>query len=159
MDALPAISMPEVIVREIPRFGDDRGWLSETFRQDELPPEFHPAMSYVSMTLPGVTRGPHEHVDQADLFCFIGPSTFRVFLWDNRPASPAYGESAVFDAGESRRLLVVVPAGVVHAYKNVGDREGIVLNFPNRLYRGWNRKDPIDEIRHEDDPHTRFRVR
>ncbi len=155
----PAISMPDVLVRPIPRFDDPRGWLSETFRHDDLPPQFHPSMSYVSMTLPGVTRGPHEHVDQADLFCFIGPSTFRVFLWDNRPNSPAYGQEAVFEAGENRRLLVVIPPGVVHAYKNVGDRDGIVLNFPNRLYRGWNRKDPIDEIRHEDDPNTPFRVK
>jgi len=159
MGQVPKSDMPGVVIREIRRFSDQRGWLSETFREDELPEEYRPAMSYVSMTLPGVTRGPHEHVDQADLFCFIGPSTFRVYLWDNRPDSPTYCKSVRFDAGEDLRLMVVIPKGVVHAYKNVGDREGIVLNYPNRLYKGWNRKDPIDEIRHEDDPATRFRVK
>jgi hypothetical protein len=29
-------------------------------------------MAYISVTEPNVQRGPHEHVDQADLFCFIG---------------------------------------------------------------------------------------
>jgi dTDP-4-dehydrorhamnose 3,5-epimerase len=47
---------------------------------------------------------------------------------------------------------------VVHAYKNVGGSEGIVLNYPNRLYAGRGKKEPVDEIRHEDDPASRFRV-
>ncbi|MGH7343044.1 MAG: dTDP-4-dehydrorhamnose 3,5-epimerase family protein [Candidatus Rokuibacteriota bacterium] len=158
MGSAPKVEMPGVLIREIRRFSDERGWLSETFREDELPDEYRPAMSYVSMTLPGVTRGPHEHEDQADLFCFIGPSTFRVYLWDNRPDSPTYGKSARFDAGEAPRLMVVIPKGVVHAYKNVGGKEGIVLNYPNRLYAGHGKKQPVDEIRHEDDPGTRFRV-
>jgi dTDP-4-dehydrorhamnose 3,5-epimerase len=45
---------------------------------------------------------------------------------------------------------LVVPVGVVHAYKNVGSEQGIVFNAPNRLYKGSGRKDPVDEIRHED---------
>jgi dTDP-4-dehydrorhamnose 3,5-epimerase len=47
---------------------------------------------------------------------------------------------------------------VVHAYKNVGNKVGWVLNFPNRLYKGDGGKDTVDEIRHEDDPHTAFRT-
>ena len=62
-------------------FNDSRGWLAELFRNDLIDPKFQPQMAYVSMTRPGVERGPHEHVDQADYFCFIGPSTFRVYLW------------------------------------------------------------------------------
>ena len=49
-------------------------WLAEVFRLDEIEPEFAPAMAYVSMTAPGVVRGPHQHREQADLFCFVGPS-------------------------------------------------------------------------------------
>ena len=41
-------------------------------------------MTYVSQTLPGVTRGPHEHVDQTDGFAFMGPSDFKLVLWDTR---------------------------------------------------------------------------
>ena len=47
---------------------------------------------------------------------------------------------------------------MVHAYRNVGNAEGWVLNFPNRLYKGPGRKEPVDEIRHEDEPDNRFKV-
>lgn len=147
-----------VIIRELHKHYDPRGWLAELFRGDELPSEFHPAMSYVSMTMPGVTRGPHEHTDQADLFCFLGPATFRLYLWDNRAGSPTYGRSFVTDLGEERYAMVVVPAGVVHAYQNISSVDGLVFNAPNRLYRGEGRKEPVDEIRHEDDPLSPFKV-
>jgi len=53
---------------------------------------------------------------------------------------------------------VLVPAGVVHGYQNVGDVEGIVINCPNRLYRGAGRKEEIDEIRHEIQRESPFRM-
>ncbi|MBU0985333.1 MAG: dTDP-4-dehydrorhamnose 3,5-epimerase family protein, partial [candidate division Zixibacteria bacterium] len=84
-------SIPDVIVTDLKKHADERGWLIETFRRDEMDDRFLPAMSYVSMTLPGIVRGPHEHVDQADYFCFLGPSTFRVYLWDNRKDSATCG--------------------------------------------------------------------
>lgn len=71
-----------VVLRSLRVFNDTRGWLVELFRQDELEQDRWPAMTYVSQTLPGVTRGPHEHVDQTDGFAFIGPSDFKLFLWD-----------------------------------------------------------------------------
>ena len=48
---LPSLEIEGVIVREITRHDDGRGWLSELFRQDELPREFHPVMGYVSSRL------------------------------------------------------------------------------------------------------------
>ena len=38
----------DIVIRDLRRFGDDRGWLSELFRLDELAPEFSPAMAYIS---------------------------------------------------------------------------------------------------------------
>jgi dTDP-4-dehydrorhamnose 3,5-epimerase len=53
---------------------------------------------------------------------------------------------------------VLVPKGVVHAYRNVGEVPGIVINCPNQLYAGQDKKQPVDEIRHEDDPETIYRM-
>ena len=50
----------------------------------------------------------------------------------------------------SNPAAVWIPPGVVHAYRNVGDVSGLVFNAPNRLYAGWGKKEPVDEIRHED---------
>ena len=41
---------------------------------------------------------------------------------------------------------------------NVGDCDGLVINCPNRLYAGEGRREPVDEIRHEDDANTIFRM-
>ena len=148
----------EVVVRDLRKFTDDRGWLTELFRADELAPEFFPAMSYISSTAPGVTRGPHEHTDQADLFYFLGPSNFKLRMWDNRTGSPTFGNVMTVIAGESDPKAVLVPQGIVHAYLNVGKVDGIVINCPNRLYMGEDRCEKVDEIRHEDDPDTIFRM-
>lgn len=147
-----------VIWKPLKKFHDPRGWLCELFRHDELAAEFHPVMAYISMTEPGVARGPHEHVDQADCFCFIGPSSFKVYLWDNRPKSPTFETIQTDIVGVDKPALLIIPPGVVHAYKNVGGAQGLVFNCPNRLYRGHGKKDPVDEIRHEDDTQSRYRL-
>jgi dTDP-4-dehydrorhamnose 3,5-epimerase len=147
-----------VVIRDLRKFADSRGWLTELFRQDDLDPEFYPVMAYASSTLPGVTRGPHEHVVQADFFCFIGPSNFKLRLWDNRPESRTFKNVTTLEAGENNPKSVLIPAGVVHAYRNVGAIPGMVFNCPNRLYMGRHKKEKIDEIRHEDDPNTIYRM-
>ncbi|HAF12572.1 MAG TPA: dTDP-4-dehydrorhamnose 3,5-epimerase [Blastocatellia bacterium] len=147
-----------VVVRELRQFTDSRGWLAELFRHDQLDPDFYPVMAYTSATKPGITRGPHEHVDQADLFCFLGPSNFKLRLWDNRPDSETFNNVATLLVGEENPQSVLIPAGVVHAYQNVGEIPGIVFNCPNRLYMGAGKKAAIDEIRHEDDPQTIYRM-
>ena len=149
-------TIQDVIVRNLTKFIDDRGWLSELFREDDMPREFYPAMGYVSMTAPGVTRGPHEHADQADCFAFLGPANFKIVLWDNRTSSPTYMTRQTVYAGEDAPRSLIIPRGIVHAYRNIGGGEGMVLNFPNRLYAGEGKKSPVDEIRHEIDPASIF---
>jgi dTDP-4-dehydrorhamnose 3,5-epimerase len=147
-----------VVVRDLRKIVDERGWLAELFRDDETDEEFRPAMAYVSTTAPGVQRGPHEHADQADFFCFIGPSNFKLRLWDNRAASATFGNVMTLFVGEDSPKAVIIPAGVVHAYKNIGHVPGVVINLPNRLYAGAGRGEPVDEIRHEADSDTPFRM-
>lgn len=147
-----------VIIRELPAHTDERGWLVEMFRQDQLEDNHQPVMSYISMTKPGVARGPHEHREQTDIICFVGPSRFKLQMWDNRPESATYGRQLSLEAGESKRLAVIIPPGVVHAYKNVGDKEGLVINAPNRLYAGPGKKEEVDEIRYENKPDSKFKA-
>lgn len=146
-----------VIVKRLRFFKDDRGWLTELYRNDDLDPSLHPVMSYISMTLPGIVRGPHEHVEQADYFVFIS-ATFKLVLWDRREGSATLGNRVVYHFGDQDPALVIIPPGVVHAYKNVGDREGLVFNLPNRLFAGQGKKEPVDEIRYEHDPNTIYKV-
>jgi dTDP-4-dehydrorhamnose 3,5-epimerase len=138
-----------VEIKPVHIHADNRGWLAELYRQDELSPEIHPAMAYISETLPGVARGPHEHAAQTDYFVFLGPGDFVLYLWDARAQSTTKGNKTKFVVGESNKQIVIVPPGIVHAYKNISDRSGWVINGPNRLYAGKGRKEVVDEIRHE----------
>ena len=146
----------DVHLKPLQRFSDERGWLVELFRNDELAKLFHPQMAYVSQTLPGVARGPHEHVSQADLFGFFGPGDFKLYLWDTRIGSPSYWHRQVVVVGQSNMMSAIIPPGVVHAYKNISAQPGLVFNAPNRLYAGPGKTEPVDEIRHEADANTPF---
>lgn len=142
-----------VVVMELRQFHDSRGWLAETYRIDELG-DYEPQMGYISVTFPNVARGPHEHREQTDYFCFLG--RFTLYLWDNRKDSATYKSKMVIENAD--RLIVTVPPGVVHAYKNSGDSEGMVLNFPDRLFAGWGKKEKVDEVRYENDPANPFKI-
>ncbi len=115
-------------------------------------------MSYVSVTLPGKTRGPHEHIQQSDLFVFMGPGTFKLYLWDNRKNSPTYQEKMELEGGEDNPLAVIVPPGVVHGYKCISDNPAWCINLPDKLYKGNNKNEEIDEIRWEDKPDSPFKI-
>ncbi len=145
-----------VKVTAFKKFIDERGWLAELFRHDEVPAEFHPAMAYISITNPGVLRGPHEHVDQADLFAWVGPGDFKLTLWDNRAESPTYLNRMELCLGINNPGSVIVPKGVVHCYRCISHEPGWVINCPNRLFAGKGKREPIDEIRHEDNPENPF---
>lgn len=145
-----------VIQRPLKCFDDARGWLIELYREDELEPALHPVMAYLSQTLPGAVRGPHEHRRQTDYFAFVGPGDYMLYLWDTRAESSTSGNRQTFLVGESNRQIVIVPPGVVHAYKNVSEVPALVFNGPNRLYAGEGRQHPVDEIRHEDRPDSPF---
>ena len=147
-----------VLLKRYKRNSDHRGWLIELFRTDEMEASLRPEMAYFSCTHPGIARGPHEHKEQTDFFGFIGPSMFKVYLWDARKSSPTFGNKMVVLAGEQDPAAVIVPPGVVHAYRNAGEVDGWVFNAPNQLYAGKNKKEPVDEIRHENIQDSPYRL-
>jgi dTDP-4-dehydrorhamnose 3,5-epimerase len=149
--------LPGVRVEALPVFKDARGSLHELFRVDEIPAGFKPMMACLSWSHPGVTRGPHQHVGQDDYFTFAGPSDFQVFLWDDRPGSAKAARGWIINTGEKSPARIHVPHGVVHAYSNTGKVSGLVVTVTNLLFKGENRRAPVDEIRHELDPNSPYR--
>lgn len=140
-----------IYIKQLEKFDDERGWLTEIFR---IGLTEYPIMGYISCTNPGVVRGPHEHKEQSDAFYFMGE--FELYLWDNRPIFLSYKEKLVIKTELDK--LYCVPPGVVHAYKNIGNSIGYVFNGPDRLYRGYDKKQPADEIRHELDENSDFQI-
>ena len=135
---------------------DERGWLAEFFRNDEI--NYMPAMSYLSYTKDGVVRGPHEHKYQSDYFVFVGPGDFELHLWDRRDSSTTFGEKMKIMVGESNPCFVIVPPGVVHGYRCVSKQGAFSINLPDKLYRGKNKSEEVDEIRWESDPNSPYKI-
>jgi len=143
-------------IKKINKNADNRGWLAEVWRSDEI--DYQPAMSYVSVTKPGAARGPHEHTEQSDCFIFLGPGDFELHLWDNRPDSATQGEYQKIAVGENNPVFIIIPPGIVHGYKNISDRDAWCINLPDKLYKGENKKSAVDEIRWEDNPDSPYKI-
>jgi dTDP-4-dehydrorhamnose 3,5-epimerase len=148
--------LPGVRVGPLPVHHDPRGSLHELWRSDEIPSGFQPLMACSSWSLPGVTRGPHEHHMQDDYFTFAGPSEFLVGLWDARPGGAGANCGWWLRTGDSNPSRLFVPHGVVHVYRNTGKIPGLVVTVANVLFRGAGRKGEVDEIRHENDPRSPY---
>ncbi len=146
----------DLIVKNLIKYKDERGFLIEIFRNDEI--DFKVAMSYLSVTKAGISRGPHEHREQSDYFVFPGPGKFNLYLWDNRPESSSYREKMIIEVGEDNPCLVVVPPGIVHGYKCISKNEALSINLPNKLYKGQDKKEEIDEIRWEEMEDSPFKI-
>ena len=148
--------LPGVVMEAVPVYRDGRGSLLELYRDDEIPAGFSPVMACCSWTLPGMSRGPHEHMAQDDYFTFAGPSDFLVALWDARPGAPGVAQGWWLKLGENFPTRLYIPHGVVHGYCNVGMAPGLVVTVVNQLYRGERRQHLVDEIRHEHDPNSHY---
>ncbi len=142
-----------VEIKKLEKFPDDRGWLTEIFRRDET--SYKPAMGYISQTKPKIVRGPHEHLKQSDFFIFLF-GKFRLYLWDNRKTAKNYRQLETVEIDEDNPCSVLVPPGVVHAYRCVSENAGYVINLPNKLYKGKGKKKEIDEVRWENKNNSPF---
>jgi len=135
-----------VEIKKLKINSDNRGWLTEVFREDEI--NHRPVMSYISQTKPDVIRGPHEHQKQSDFFIFL-IGKFRLYLWDNREGAKNYRKLKTLDVGYNNPVSVLIPTGVVHAYKCISEYPGLVINLPDKLFKGENKLEEVDEIRWE----------
>lgn len=145
-----------VEILALQKFSDSRGWLSEVYRNDNS--QHHPKMAYASFTVFGMIRGPHEHVRQTDLFIFFGPGDFEMHLWDNRVESITFEKKITLLVGESNPCSVRVPPGVVHGYKCISKNGSYYVNLPDALYAGKDKKEKVDEIRHEHEIDSKFKI-
>ncbi len=140
-----------VVVKELVRHCDERGYLVEILRDDDgLLSRF--GQSTYTLTYPGVIKAFHWHRFQDDLW-FIAQGEARVVLHDLRDDSPTRGVTQVIYAGEHRPLLILIPAGVAHGYQVLGDRP---LGLFYHTTRSYDPKRPDEERIPYDDPSIGF---
>jgi dTDP-4-dehydrorhamnose 3,5-epimerase len=123
-----------VEVRDLQVNADERGHLVEIFREDWELYDPDPAMSYYSMSYPGVVRAWHRH-DQGQIDHFICPKgRIKVGIYDDREESATRGDLDTFVIGEHNQRVVRIPGDCWHGFKAIGDEPAFLVNLPTNLY-------------------------
>lgn len=121
-----------VVVKQLKRIPDERGFLMEILRDDD---DFYEkfGQAYVTAVYPGVVKGWHYHREQVDHFTGLRGMT-KVVLYDSREDSPTHGMVNEFFLGEQNPILVRIPNYVLHGMKGIGTEMGMILNIPTVHY-------------------------
>src|SRR3954463_11775244 len=109
------------------------GHLVEAFRDDWGMTESAVLQVNVTITFPGKTRGWGLHRHTVDRL-FAATGSLCIVCYDGRRDSPTFGFVNEFFAGARNPGLVVIPPGVYHGWRNIGDDEAAVVSMPSRLY-------------------------
>ena len=115
---------------------DDRGYFLEVARIGQgLPADFPPESTQVSTALsyPSTIKAFHFHKLQNDLWV---PSVgmFQVALVDLRPGSRTFGRKNTLYTGALKPWQILVPPGVGHGYKVIGEQPGVLVYVTDKLY-------------------------
>jgi len=140
-----------VKIKPLVRHCDERGYLLEVLRDDDGLLERFGQTTY-TMTYPGVIKAFHWHKKQHDLW-YVATGEAMVVLYDLREESPTYRKTQVIFAGEHSPRLIVIPPGVAHGYRVLGDRPVGLFYHTTRSY---DPSDPDEERIPYDDPDIAF---
>ena len=130
-------------VEPIALWPDDRGHFMEVLRAGHgLAADFPAASSQVSATVTyaGIVKAFHYHLRQSDCWTVV-KGMLQVGLVDLRRSSPTFGERNTVYVGEKRPWQVLIPPGVAHGYKVIGQEAAVLVYVTSRFY------DPADECR------------
>jgi dTDP-4-dehydrorhamnose 3,5-epimerase len=137
-----------VEIKPFPLWPDDRGYFLEITRFGQgLVAGFDPAQTQVSAawSYPATIKAFHYHLWQTD-FWVPAKGMFQVALVDLRKDSETFGLRNTLYLGGLRPWQLLVPPGIGHGYKVIGDDAGMLIYITNRQYN------PKDEGRlaHDD---------
>lgn len=109
------------------------GHLTEVFRADWGLTDFPIVQVNLTATFPGRVRAWGIHRLTVDRL-FAATGSLCIVCYDGRRGSPTFGCVNEFMLGERNQGLVVIPPGVFHGWKNVGDTEAAIISMPSEQY-------------------------
>ncbi|MFH0834023.1 MAG: dTDP-4-dehydrorhamnose 3,5-epimerase family protein [Patescibacteria group bacterium] len=140
-----------VQIFEAKKNADDRGFLSELWRQSNLP-NFAPKQMNFTIAHPGVIKAFHFHKHQSDLwFCTSG--NLEAVLFDRRKDSKTFGETMRISLGEFSSKALLIPPEVAHGYRVLGNSPAGLIYLVDAEY---DAKNPDEGRIAHDDPEIGF---
>jgi dTDP-4-dehydrorhamnose 3,5-epimerase len=132
-----------VRVSPFPLWPDDRGYFLEVARIGKGNVADFPAETTqvsAALSYPGTIKAFHFHKYQTDCWVPV-QGMFQVALVDLRKDSPTHGLRNTLYIGALRPWQLIIPPGVGHGYKVIGQSPAMLVYLTNRCY------DPKDEGR------------
>ena len=127
-----------VVTRSSVTHPDERGTVCEVYSPDWGLSDEPLVWVYQVTIRPQQVKGWVLHRTYSDRL-FFSFGTTKVALYDDRDGSPTRGMLNVLHFGEHNRSHLVIPPGVWHAMKAVGETDSIFVNCPTKPY---NHADP-----------------
>lgn len=122
-----------VSIKKLVRHSDDRGFFMEILRDDDgWLRRFGQAS--LAKAYPGVIKAFHYHKKQDDIWFFPGGNA-QVVLHDLRDASATKGITDVYYLGEDNPAILLIPAGVAHGYRVLGQEPAVIVYFTTESYQ------------------------
>jgi dTDP-4-dehydrorhamnose 3,5-epimerase len=141
--AAPAGEIEGVVVRSRVKHADERGFVSELFREDE-DTGLDPRQWHALVSRAGTLRGMHLHLRHWDYKVVVAGREALV-LRDVRPDSPTDGAAVRLELSGDEPTSVLIPPGVAHGLYSYTD--SVTMVGSSSLY------DPGDEFEFRwDDP-------
>jgi len=147
------------------KFGDDRGFFTESYRRDWIPGAREVIQTNRSSKSAGALAGFHYHLHQSD-YWYVPFGEARAVLYDMRIGSPTEGEVYSIDLTGDNNLGLYIPPGVAHGfsattdmiltylvdnYYNQADELGVLWN-DKMIDAKWSVQDPILSVRDSTNP-------
>jgi dTDP-4-dehydrorhamnose 3,5-epimerase len=143
LSPLSADLIAGVEISPFPLWPDDRGYFLEVARFGQgLVAGFPAETSQISAALnyPGIIKAFHFHKFQTD-YWVAAAGLLQVALVDLRTSSNTFGKKNTLYIGALRPWQLLIPPGVAHGYKVIGEHPSVLVYLTNRNY------DPKDEGR------------
>ena len=125
-------AIPDVVIFELSRFGDDRGWFMETFSQ----PKFEAALREAGLPIPrpfvqdnhscskaGSVRGLHYQLAPRAQGKLVRVSQGRAYdvAVDIRPGSATFGQWVGAELSADNLRMMWIPEGLAHGFVALED--------------------------------------
>ncbi len=140
----------DIRIKQLKINADERGFLTEILKEGE---EVFSAFakgyggsseggkeikqSNYTESYPGVIKAFHWHKKQWDIW-FVVKGMAQVVLYDLRKDSSTFKQTDVFYLGEDNRQVLLIPPGVAHGYRVLGNEKLGLIYFVTEKYNADN---------------------
>ena len=113
---------PRAAIQAVKSHQDARGAVFEPLSDEELGEQKN---VHVVLTQPNAVRGNHIHRTATEITTVVGPCLIRL---------KEQGAIRDIDVPPGEIMRLTIPPGVVHAFRNTGDRAMVLVSFSTNVH-------------------------